>query len=115
MYHSYPRANTSGCTTQAKLYRDNHAAFTRANYTVYGLSNDAPSSLSSWKSKLSLPYNLISDPQRLLIKALTGSNDKTKRSHFVIDANAKLALAQLSVKPAESCESALAFVQPKSD
>ncbi|CBQ69809.1 conserved hypothetical protein [Sporisorium reilianum SRZ2] len=111
MLFSYPRANTSGCTTQAKLYRDNHAAFADAKYTVYGLSNDAPASLTSWKAKQAFPYDLISDPQRKLIKALTGSDDKTRRSHFVVDADGKLAFVELSVKPVESWESALAFCQ----
>ncbi|EST08712.1 Alkyl hydroperoxide reductase subunit C/ Thiol specific antioxidant [Kalmanozyma brasiliensis GHG001] len=110
---SYPRANTSGCTTQAKLYRDNHASFTSSSYTVYGLSNDSPTSLSSWKDKQKFPYDLISDPQRKLIKALTGSDDKTRRSHFVVDKQGKLAFVELSVKPVESWESALEFVQKK--
>ncbi|TKY90326.1 hypothetical protein EX895_000324 [Sporisorium graminicola] len=110
---SYPRANTSGCTTQAKLFRDNHSAFTSADYTVYGLSNDSPTSLSSWKTKQSFPYDLISDPQRKLIKALTGSDDKTRRSHFVIDGEGKLAFVKLSVKPVESWESALQYCQKK--
>ncbi|GAC98448.1 potential nuclear thioredoxin peroxidase [Pseudozyma hubeiensis SY62] len=108
---SYPRANTSGCTTQAKLYRDNHTSFTSESYTVYGLSNDSPTSLSSWKTKQSFPYDLISDPQRKLIKALTGSDDKTRRSHFVVDGEGKLAFVELSVKPVESWESALEFVK----
>ncbi|CDR98986.1 related to DOT5-nuclear thiol peroxidase [Sporisorium scitamineum] len=110
---SYPRANTSGCTTQAKLYRDNHTSFTSSNYTVYGLSNDSPPSLASWKTKQSFPYDLISDPQRQLIKALTGSDDKTRRSHFVIDGEGRLAFVKLSVKPVESWESALEFCQKK--
>ncbi|KAJ1018140.1 hypothetical protein NDA16_005006 [Ustilago loliicola] len=110
---TYPRANTSGCTTQAKLFRDNHSSFTSSSYTVYGLSNDSPTSLKSWKEKQNFPYDLISDPKRELIKALTGADDKTKRSHFVIDDQGKLALAELSVKPVDSCPSALKFVQNK--
>lgn len=109
--HSYPRANTSGCTTQAKLFRDHHSSFTDSSYTVYGLSNDSPTSLSTWKQKQSFPYNLISDPNRKLIKSLTGSDDKTRRSHFVIDDQGRLAFVELSVKPVESWESALKFVE----
>lgn len=110
---TYPRANTSGCTTQAKLFRDNHSSFTSSSYAIYGLSNDSPALLKSWKEKQSFPYNLISDPKRELIKALTGSDDKTRRSHFVIDGEGRLAFAELSVKPVESWESVLKFVQKK--
>ena len=109
--HSYPKANTGGCTTQAKLYRDNHTSFTSLSYTVYGLSNDSPTSLTSWKEKQRFPYDLISDPKRELIKALTGSADKTKRSHFVVDGEGKLAHVRLSVKPGESWEDALGFLK----
>lgn len=108
---SYPRANTSGCTTQAKLYRDNHSTFSDLGYTVYGLSNDSPASLGSWKDKQKFFYDLISDPKRELIKALTGSDDKTRRSHFVVDAEGKLSFSELSVKPVESWSSVLAFVK----
>lgn len=109
----YPRANTSGCTTQAKLFRDQHSSFTASSYAVYGLSNDSPTSLASWKAKQSFPYDLISDPNRKLIHALTGSNDKTRRSHFVIDQDGRLALTQLSVKPVDSCPAALKFIENK--
>lgn len=108
---SYPKANTSGCTVQAKAFRDMHDEFASAGYTVYGLSNDSPTTLASWKTKLALPYELISDSKRELIGPLTGSNDKTRRSHFVIDDHGKLGLVALSVKPAESAPDALKFVQ----
>lgn len=96
---SYPRANTSGCTTQAKAYKTDFDHFTAAKYTVYGLSNDSPTSLRSWKEKQGFPFHLLSDPHRKLIHALTGSNDKTRRSHFVIDSDGKLAHIAISVKP----------------
>lgn len=48
----------------------------------------------------SLPYSLLSDPERVLIAVLTGSSAKTPRSHFVF-ANGKLADKKLPVKPAD--------------
>lgn len=105
---SYPRANTSGCTTQAKLYRDSFDDFTAAGYTIYGLSNDSPTSLKSWKDKQQFQYDLISDPQRELIHALTGSNDKTRRSHFVVGEDGNVALISISVKPPEVSRGLLA-------
>ncbi len=41
---------------------------------------------ANWKAKQNFPYTLISDPQRELIKHLTGAADKTRRSHFVVKA-----------------------------
>ncbi|PWN89115.1 AhpC-TSA-domain-containing protein [Acaromyces ingoldii] len=106
---TYPKANTPGCTTQACAYRDAHASF--SSHTVYGLSNDSPKSLASWKDKKSLPYDLLSDPKRELIKALTGSDAKTVRSHFVIDDQGKLAYSSIQVKPVDSASDALAFIE----
>ncbi|PWY97799.1 AhpC-TSA-domain-containing protein [Testicularia cyperi] len=108
---SYPRANTSGCTTQANLYRDNYSAFKDAGYEVYGLSNDGAAALKSWKEKRGFQYSLLSDPKRELIGVLTGSKDKTKRSHFVIGEDGKLGLIALSVKPPESFQHALDFIE----
>ncbi|EPQ27993.1 uncharacterized protein PFL1_04320 [Pseudozyma flocculosa PF-1] len=108
---TYPRANTSGCTTQAKAYRDAYDKYTDAGYAVYGLSNDGVTPLKNWKDKLGIKFELISDPKRDLVGALTGSKDKTRRSHFVIDEDGKLALSKLSVKPPESSSDALAFIQ----
>lgn len=64
-------------------------------------------SLDSHAQKQTLPYTLLSDPGRLLIKSLTGTASKTIRSHVVIDSEGKLADVQLQVKPAESSPDAL--------
>ncbi|PWN27318.1 AhpC-TSA-domain-containing protein [Jaminaea rosea] len=103
----YPKANTGGCTTQAKKYRDDHGQWDELGFEVYGLSNDGLTSLKNWKEKQTLPYTLLSDPDRLLIKSLTGTASKTIRSHVVIDSEGKLADVQLQVKPAESSPDAL--------
>lgn len=98
---TYPKANTPGCTTQGQCYRDSYAQFEASGWKVFGLSADSPKALTSWKEKQSFPYPLISDPERTLIGALTGEKSKTLRSHFVVDAQGKLALSSVGVKPKE--------------
>ena len=83
------QANTPGCTKQAQTYRDEHAAWTERGYSVFGLSSDAPKSQRNWAmvsparaaltQKHDLPYRLLSDPERVLIGALTGVRSSTKR------------------------------------
>ena len=97
---TYPRANTPGCTKQAQCYRDASDEWAAAGYTVFGLSSDAPKSQKTWATKLGLKYRLLSDPDRELIGALTGSKSSTKRSHFVVR-DGKLALSSVGVKPVE--------------
>ncbi|KDN38935.1 AhpC-TSA-domain-containing protein [Tilletiaria anomala UBC 951] len=110
---SYPKANTPGCTNQACLFRDAYQQYVDEGFTVYGLSNDNPTPLKTWKTKQKFQYDLLSDPQRALIGALTGSKSSTMRSHFVIDADCKLALSSISVKPKESSDAVLDFIKEK--
>ncbi len=58
----------------------------------------------------SLPYSLLSDPKRILVKALgAGKNNKTARSHFVFEKSTegatggKLLDKKMPVKPADRC------------
>ncbi|KAJ4470192.1 thioredoxin-like protein [Lentinula aciculospora] len=104
-----PKADTPGCTNQACGFRDIYAEFTSAEYDVYCVSADPPAAQSKWQEKKSLPYGLLSDPDRKLISAL-GANDKgkTKRSHFVFAkaeegaaGKGKLIEKNIGVKPVE--------------
>ncbi|KAJ3888208.1 thioredoxin-like protein, partial [Lentinula edodes] len=114
-----PKADTPGCTNQACGFRDIYAEFTSAEYDVYCISADPPAAQSKWQEKKSLPYSLLSDPERKLISAL-GANDKgkTKRSHFVFaraeegaEGKGKLIDKHIGVKPVDSPKIALEFIQ----
>ena len=74
---------------------------------MLGLSADPPRAQLRWAVKERLPYTLLSDPERTLIGALTGSTTSTKRSHFVVK-DGRLVASAVGVKPAASSESALA-------
>jgi len=97
-----PKADTPGCTTQACGFRDVYPDFTSLNYEVYCLSADSPAAQTKWQTKKSLPYALLSDPKRVLIKALTGGGVKTARSHFIFEKGGKLVDKKIPVKPADS-------------
>ncbi|KDQ16818.1 hypothetical protein BOTBODRAFT_106548 [Botryobasidium botryosum FD-172 SS1] len=98
-----PRANTPGCTTQACNFRDSYAGFEELGYSVFCISTDTPQAQAKWQTKNNLPYSLLSDPKRVLIKALGASSGKTtKRSHFVFEkGTGKLVEQKIGVKPAD--------------
>lgn len=99
-----PRADTPGCTQQACGFRDIWQEFTTLDYDVYCLSADTPTAQSKWQTKKQLPYQLLSDPKRVLIGALgAGEGNKTKRSHFVFEKGGKLIDKKIPVKPADRC------------
>jgi len=106
-----PKADTPGCTRQACGFRDAHADFEKHNVHVFCLSSDKPAAQAKWQAKHTLPYSLLSDPERVLIKALgAGEGGKTQRSHFIFEKGGKLVEKQLPVRAADSPQQALDFV-----
>ncbi len=113
---AYPKAGTSGCTTQACGFRDQMPKFDANNVIVLGISPDAPKDQLSWKQKEGLQYDLLSDEDHHVLEAWGAWGEKSMygkqyegviRSHWVIDENGVLVDQQLNVKPVESVEKAL--------
>lgn len=68
--HPLAQADTPGCTNQACGYRDIHSEFSDLGYGVYGLSKDKPTAQLKWKTKHTLGYSLLCDPEDKLLKKL---------------------------------------------
>lgn len=116
----YPKANTSGCTTQATGLRDNFPLFQENNATVLGVSPDPVETLANWRAKENLPYNLLSDPEHEVAEAYGVWGEKKMygkaymgiiRSHFVIDAEGNFEDVQVKVSPKKSIEKAVKQVE----
>lgn len=58
----YPKAGTSGCTTQACSFRDNWEAFLDGAVQVLGVSTDPVEDIAAFAESESLPFPLLSDP-----------------------------------------------------
>ncbi|GAB9467427.1 Elongator complex protein 1 [Globisporangium polare] len=112
VFFMYPKANTPGCTKQACGFRDHIQEIKDAGFAVYGLSADSPKSLTNWKAKESLSYDLLSDPKHELIKYFGSSIGGTRiqRSHVVILKGGVVGDIQGQVSPGESVERAVEFV-----
>jgi peroxiredoxin Q/BCP len=113
----YPKAGTSGCTTQACGFRDNYPQIEAADATVIGVSPDKPAALAKWKAKENLPYTLLSDPDHEVAEAYGVWGEKKMygksymgiiRSHFVIDAQGLIEDVQFKVSPTDSISRAMA-------
>ena len=57
----YPKDNTPGCTTESQQFRDLHEEFERLGCTVFGISRDSIKSHENFRTKFSLPFDLLSD------------------------------------------------------
>lgn len=107
-----PKADTPGCTQQACGFRDIWQEFTTLDYDVYCLSADSTTAQSKWQTKKQLPYQLLSDPKRVLIGALgAAEGNRTKRSHFVFEKGGKLIDKKMPVKPVDSPRLALEAIK----
>lgn len=113
---AYPKAGTSGCTTQACGFRDQFPRFDANNIVVLGLSPDAPKDLLKWRKAENLPYDLLSDPDHQVLEAWGAWGEKSMygkayvgviRSHWIIDENGVIVDEQLNVKPLDSVERAV--------
>jgi len=118
---AFPRANTSGCTTQACGFRDHLPHITTANAVVLGISDDPPADLAKWKTQENLPYDLLSDPKHEVLEAWGAWGEKvnygkkymgTIRSHWVIGEDGKIIDEQIKISPTDSVLKALNAVEP---
>lgn len=67
----YPKADTSGCTTQASHLRDLRATHpdALADVEIIGVSPDPPTKLAKFDDKHSLGFTLLSDPDHQVAEA----------------------------------------------
>ena len=65
----YPRANTSGCTTQACGIRDRSADYGKAGATVIGISPDPVEEIAKFDQEHGLGFTLLADPDHAVAEA----------------------------------------------
>ena len=65
----YPKDDTPGCTKEACSIRDNFPALSEKDAVVFGISADNVESHKKFKEKFDLPFTLLSDPEKEVIKA----------------------------------------------
>jgi peroxiredoxin Q/BCP len=65
----YPKDDTPGCTAEACSLRDNYGDLTSKGFVVIGVSADSEQSHKNFISKYNLPFILVSDPDKKVLKA----------------------------------------------
>ena len=63
----YPKDSTPGCTQEACDFRDLSPALSEKNSVVIGVSTDSVKSHRNFKSRYSLPFTLVADPERDIV------------------------------------------------
>ena len=65
----YPRANTPGCTFEVCNLRDNFKALSDKGYYLLGVSGDNQNAQMKFHQKFDLPFPLLADVNKELIKS----------------------------------------------
>lgn len=116
----YPKDNTPGCTKEACSIRDNFPAITDKEAVVLGISADTVESHKKFKEKHDLPFTLLSDPEKAVIKAFGAWGTKKMygkeyegimRSTYVINPEGTVEKVFKKVKAAEHGTELLSVLQ----
>ena len=105
----YPKDDTPGCTTEACEFRDAYDTYRDRGIEILGVSPDDVTSHGKFRSKYSLPFTLLADPDHKVADAYGVWGERSfagktymgiNRSTFLIDADGNVARAMLGIKPA---------------
>ncbi|GIU68824.1 MAG: peroxiredoxin [Candidatus Woesearchaeota archaeon] len=95
----YPKDDTPGCTMEACSFRDNYKDFKKKGAIVIGVSVDSEESHKKFAEKYKLPFILLADPEKKVVKKYGVWGEKsfmgkkymgTTRATFIIDENFKI-------------------------
>jgi peroxiredoxin Q/BCP len=73
----YPKADTSGCTSEAVQFRDAIKDFKAANAAIVGCSGDSVAAQAKFKAKYKLNFPLLADTEFDVIKAYNARRMKS--------------------------------------
>ncbi len=72
----YPKDFTPGCTIEANDFAQLNEDFKACGYRIVGISPDSQDRHKRFCEKEGLPFDLISDPEHVLLKALGAYGEK---------------------------------------
>ncbi len=113
----YPKDDTPGCTKEACSFRDGWSAFRRKKIAVLGVSADDEKSHKKFADKFSLPFPLLADTDKKIVKDYGAWGEKNmygrkfmgiRRVTYLIDEKGKIAAVWPKVKPEGHADELLA-------
>ena len=116
----YPKADTPGCTNEAKDFTALSAEFGKIGATVYGMSKDKPAKLAKFAAKYDLSLTLLSDEDSDATEQMGVWVEKSmygkkymgiERCSFLIGKDSKVAAVWHNVKVKGHAEAVLAAAQ----
>ena len=118
----YPKDNTPGCTRQACAFAGAYDEFRTKGVQIIGISKDSVASHEKFAQKYSLPFILLSDPDRVAIEAYGVWQEKKMcgkvgmgvvRTTFIIDEAGNIEKIMPKVKPDTNAADILTYLAGK--
>ncbi len=112
----YPKDDTPGCTKEACGFRDAYDRILEKGAVVMGISSDSTASHAKFMKKYTLPFYLLSDPDRRVIEDFGAWGDKSMygktykgilRSTFIVDEKDRVMRVFPKVSPEGHAEEVL--------
>ncbi|MDO8496229.1 MAG: thioredoxin-dependent thiol peroxidase [bacterium] len=116
LVYFYPKDDTPGCTKEACTIRDSWPFFEKLGCVVLGISADSVKSHDKFVNKYKLPFILLADEKKELVKKYGAWQKKKfmgkeyvgiKRMSYLIDPDGKVAQVYPDVKSAEHADQVL--------
>ncbi len=116
LVYFYPKDDTPGCTKEACSIRDNYPDFKKLKLDVLGISVDSVKSHDKFVTKYKLPFTLLADEKKLVVKKYGVWAKKkfmgreylgTMRTSFLINPKGLIAKIYENVKPELHAEEVL--------
>ena len=99
LVYFYPQDDTPGCTKEACSLRDSWSDLSGLGVDVLGISPDDAKSHQKFRQKYDLPFQLLSDPDKAVMRTYGAWGEKNMyekivqgviRSSFLVDAHGNL-------------------------
>lgn len=112
----YPKNDTSGCTVEAKAFRDNYQTLKAMNTEVLGVSLDDAESHRAFIDKYDLPFNLLVDANKQMSRdyGVDGGMaifSYAKRQTFIISPQGVIAKHFEKVSPSTHADEVIAALK----
>ena len=122
LLYFYPKDDTPGCTKEACGIRDSFSSFKKGSIIVFGVSVDSVASHKKFAEKYNLPFLLLSDEKKEVVKKYGVWQKKsmmgrdymgTVRTSFLINSKGNIARIYKHVKPDRHAEEALKDIKER--
>ncbi|MCL9972348.1 MAG: thioredoxin-dependent thiol peroxidase [Candidatus Pacebacteria bacterium] len=108
LIYFYPKDDTPGCTKEACSLRDDFPTFSKLNAQIFGVSADTVASHKKFAMKYKLPFTLLADPEKGMLKAygvwgkkkfMGREYEGISRSSYLVDPQGKIVKVYEKVNP----------------